>query len=139
MLELLASYVPPDYPPWYTTAYRACESPAEQAMVAALFRTSPDTEVDAQTRIGVYRADFTVGRTVVEVDGHAWHQRSPEQVARDRRRDRYMTARGWRVLRFTGSEVLRDALACAAEVLAVAALDVLLVDDGVDHRTRRQR
>lgn len=34
----------------------------------------------------------------------------------DKSRDRRLTAAGWRVMRFTGSEVYRDAAACVAQV-----------------------
>ncbi|HEY4102546.1 MAG TPA: DUF559 domain-containing protein [Polyangiaceae bacterium] len=74
-----------------------------------------------------YRLDFAVMNAAeglflaVEVDGHQWHEATPLQVQRDKSRDRRLTAAGWRVLRFTGSEVYRDAAACVAEVVAVFA------------------
>jgi very-short-patch-repair endonuclease len=76
-----------------------------------------------------YRCDFGIAshfpddldqmpfQVVVEVDGHDFHERTREQAAHDRRRDRLMTAAGTKVFRFTGSEVYRDAIGCAAEVL----------------------
>lgn len=41
---------------------------------------------------------------------------TPDQVASDRRRDAFMRARGWHVLRFTGRAIRRDPLSCAADV-----------------------
>lgn len=74
----------------------------------------------AQMQLGRYRADFAfvspAGGVVVECDGHDYHERSKEQAKRDRRRDRWMQAQGWNVLRFTGSEIWKDAEACAQEV-----------------------
>ena len=63
----------------------------------------------AQYRIGPYRADFYLPgrRLVLECDGHAWHSR-PEQRARDRARDAYMTERGFLVRRMTGKAIVRD-------------------------------
>lgn len=58
-------------------------------------------------------------RLAVELDGHDFHERTKEQAQRDKARDRWLTSRGWRVLRFTGSEVFRDAKACADEALRV--------------------
>lgn len=55
-------------------------------------------------------------RIVVEADGHDLHDRTKAQVARDKKRDRDMVAEGWRVLRFTGSEINGNARACANEV-----------------------
>lgn len=75
---------------------------------------------------GKYRADFLLvakyeysekrSLIVIECDGHDFHERTKEQAARDRQRDRDMTAAGYKVFRFTGSEIWRDAGGCAAEV-----------------------
>jgi very-short-patch-repair endonuclease len=54
---------------------------------------------------------------VVECDGHDFHERTKEQAARDRSRDRRLQAAGHHVLRFTGSEIYRDPMKCAEEVL----------------------
>lgn len=48
-------------------------------------------------------------RLIVEVDGFSYHS-SPEQYTRDRKRDRVLTLAGWRVLRFTHTEVTSDLL-----------------------------
>ena len=52
----------------------------------------------------------------VECDGHEFHERTKEQAARDRSRDRELTLNGWTVLRFTGSEVHKSAAMCAEQV-----------------------
>ena len=71
-----------------------------------------------QGRIGDYRADFVFDVDlpfssrkiyVVECDGHDFHERTKEQAAHDRQRDRFMTARAIAVLRYTGSEIYNDA------------------------------
>lgn len=53
----------------------------------------------------------------VEVDGHDFHERTKEQAQSDKSRDRLLQSMGWQVLRYTGSEVWRDAASCAFEVL----------------------
>ena len=75
-----------------------------------------------------YRLDFAViggcvstWRIAVECDGHNYHERTKEQAAHDRRRDRHLQRHGWHVMRFTGSEIFRDVRGCVAEVLALAA------------------
>jgi very-short-patch-repair endonuclease len=67
----------------------------------------------------VLRVDFcfAAARLVVEVDGARWH---PDPT-RDRRRDNALAALGWRVLRFTWNEVVRDSAGVVATVRA--ALD----------------
>lgn len=52
----------------------------------------------------------------VECDGHDYHERTKEQAARDRRKDRNLARNGITVIRFTGSEIYRDPIGCAVEV-----------------------
>jgi hypothetical protein len=44
----------------------------------------------------------------VECDGHDYHERTKEQAQRDKARDRALQSIGWRVARFTGSEIWTD-------------------------------
>lgn len=101
----------------------------------AAFLASPErahgyyaTAVFPQVRIGRYRVDFLVifgtgGRNsevqsiVVECDGHDFHERTKEQAAADRSRDRDLQYWDYKVLRFTGSEIHRDPVGCAFEVM----------------------
>lgn len=52
----------------------------------------------------------------VECDGHEFHEKTKEQAQRDKARDRNLAALGIVTLRFTGSEIYRDADRCASEV-----------------------
>lgn len=69
-----------------------------------------------------YVPDFELSRgnelLIVELDGHDFHEKSREQAEHDKRRDRWFAAKGLRVIRFTGSEVWRNARACIDEALA---------------------
>ena len=82
------------------------------------FKIKQQHEIDN----GRYYLDFALlhsdGRKVcVECDGHDYHERTKEQAQRDRERDRYLTLRDWRVLRFTGSEIYHDAEKCVRETI----------------------
>jgi very-short-patch-repair endonuclease len=105
----------------------------EAGRVALLLAEHDDLEragIDAkrflrvQRKIDPYRVDFLIGASlsdaapaiVVECDGHDYHERTKEQAARDRSRDRELQSRGFKVFRFTGSEIYRDAFKCAREV-----------------------
>ncbi|MFC3229373.1 endonuclease domain-containing protein [Marinibaculum pumilum] len=76
-------------------------------------------------QVGSFIADFLFefdymdqrAFVVVECDGHKFHERTKEQARRDRSRDRWMTSKGIKILRFTGSEIYRDADRCANEVV----------------------
>ncbi|WP_119270874.1 endonuclease domain-containing protein [Taklimakanibacter deserti] len=118
-----------------------CESPIEQLFLFALMAfwvseyfqfpkvdEAPGGEsltVKCQHQIDGYRVDFALEsgecpgiKLVVECDGHEFHERTKEQAARDRSRDRRLQSKGYIVLRFTGSELYRDAWKCASEVQA---------------------
>lgn len=77
----------------------------------------------SQVPIGTYTVDFAIhgphAKIAIECDGHDFHEKTKEQAAHDKKRDRYLQRNGWRVLRFTGSEIYRDAHACADEVVEV--------------------
>ena len=81
-----------------------------------------------QMPIGTYRADLLIVDAslplelgeprlmIVECDGHDYHERTKEQARKDKQRDRYFQGRGYKVLRFTGSEIWADPDACASEI-----------------------
>jgi very-short-patch-repair endonuclease len=64
----------------------------------------PRPEVNAD--IAARQRDFAwpASRLIVEVDGYRYHS-SKQARARDARRDRELTARGWRPVRFTFEEI----------------------------------
>lgn len=79
----------------------------------------------ADPEVAFARADFALSvadRVVllVDVDGHDFHERSKEQIQRDRSRDRRLLRCRLPVVRFTGSEVNRSARNCAAEAFQLA-------------------
>ncbi len=103
------------------------DSPIEEAMASALYDRARGRHwyVRREVSIGPYRVDFLVddrnGATlVVECDGHDYHERTKEQAAHDRQRDRYLLAvHGLTTARFTGSEIYRDVEACGDEVVNI--------------------
>lgn len=103
--------------------------------------------VRPQFQIGSYRVDFLIHAydflasgwdddecwfpyhethwrsLVVECDGHDFHERTKEQAARDRKRDRELSLKGYDVFRFTGSEIWRDPIKCAEDVIQWARFE----------------
>lgn len=55
-------------------------------------------------------------KIAIECDGHNFHERTKEQAQRDKSRDRALQTAGYKVLRFTGSEIYRKPMDCAREV-----------------------
>lgn len=55
----------------------------------------------------------------IECDGHDFHERTKEQAARDKSRDRALTALDVRVIRFTGAEIWHRTAECSEEVRSI--------------------
>lgn len=106
------------------------------------WKESPDLDrqhmfISPQVEVAGWRVDFLIhvfadwaredqpgpmgwNRLIVECDGHDFHERTKEQAARDRDRDRQAQLAGIEIFRFTGSELWRDPLGCADQVIAWA-------------------
>lgn len=88
------------------------------------FTVDPDVSgvLTMQRVFDQYRADFFVtapfcsGGFVQECDGHDFHEKTKEQAARDKQRDRWFLSRGFSTMRFTGSDIYHDASRCGDEV-----------------------
>lgn len=133
---------------WPEACAKRCESPIEELFLWSLLATGALEIFDPQGRteghpigrfqfntatflvhqqspVGGYRLDFALctvngSRCVaVELDGHDFHERTKQQAARDRKRDRWFTASGWVVLRFTGSEIYELPHRCVRDLVCV--------------------
>lgn len=56
-------------------------------------------------------------RLCIECDGHDYHDRTKEQAAKDKARDRKIVGLGNRIMRFTGSEIFAGAVKCFNEAV----------------------
>jgi very-short-patch-repair endonuclease len=76
--------------------------------------------VRKQSPVGPYVADFLIhlGKLVIEVDGY--YHTLPAGRLRDAERDTWLNREGFRVVRFTESEVRRDTETVARRVLELA-------------------
>lgn len=81
-------------------------------------------DIKFQHPIEGYRVDIAlIGQDVkvaIECDGHDFHEKTKLQAASDKRRDRAITCAGFKMLRYTGSEIWRNPLECAEEAVALA-------------------
>lgn len=98
------------------------ESPIEEMLLHEIIeRCRPWdytlSDVEPQHQIDKYRADFAYpkNKIVVELDGHDYHK-TKEQRTNDAKRDRKLMEDGWKVLRFTGSEIFKDVCKCHKEI-----------------------
>ena len=129
---------------WLQAARLGMRTHVSERGLDALRRFQPDgyTEsfvlyVHPQCPIGGYVADFVLvlayysagvggevqrAECVVECDGHDFHERTKEQAAHDRKRDREMQMDGWKVFRFTGSEIHANPMRCAWDAFSALVL-----------------
>lgn len=66
-----------------------------------------------QVKVGKYRLDFgiPIDKIGIELDGHAYHS-TKKQREGDAVRQRFLESQGWKIIRFTGTEVYRDPGKC---------------------------
>lgn len=126
LLRRLGRYRPIDYDhARFEQLAQHCESPVERLFWSvAYFPLSKIGVITPQVDESPYRVDFSLAeieeapglRIAIEVDGHDYHK-SKEQRDHDYKRDRYLMARGWQIIRFTGSQVYNDPQACTHETV----------------------
>lgn len=101
----------------------------DEQLVDGVHRQSIWGIISPQVPIGDKRVDFlirhrsglnSVSGVIVECDGHQFHEKTKLQAASDKRRDREFVLDGYRVLRFTGSELWADPIGCAHEAIMLA-------------------
>lgn len=81
--------------------------------------------IQPQVDILEYRVDFLIHgknkKIVVEADGHEYHS-TKEQIAKDNKRQNDLTLAGYTVMRFSGSQLSKNAMAEAGNVWKACAL-----------------
>lgn len=122
-------------------AMARCDSPIEQMLLLPLeevcdrLLNRPDCTIAVvieQCAITVgnknYRVDFrlaldlvdhTCKDFIIECDGHDFHEKTKEQAAADKQRERDFQSIGYTVIRFTGSEIYNNPYKCAEEVYRI--------------------
>ena len=78
-----------------------------------------------ETERGKYIVDFNILHkdssepyinVAIELDGHEFHEKTKQQVAKDKKRDRSLIKSGLTVLRFSGSEIFYSPRSCITEI-----------------------
>jgi very-short-patch-repair endonuclease len=85
-----------------------------------------DLHIYPQHPVGKYRLDFAIPdkRVAIELDGHEYHK-TKFQRTHDAKRDRWLYGQGWRVLRFTGTEIHQDLDRCIGEICELVGVERL--------------
>lgn len=91
-------------------------------------RVGSGISVQPQVKCGKYTVDFLITQEgigpeshlspiVVELDGHQFHDKDKRQRSYEKERDRFLVRAGYRVLHFTGSDVVGNPFKVAHEAL----------------------
>jgi hypothetical protein len=79
----------------------------------------------ASVKFDSYRIDMILdtgfAAVAIECDGHDHHEKTKQQAAYDKSRDRWLLARGLPTVRFTGSEIFHSSERCVSDLLEVVA------------------
>lgn len=122
--------------------YTKCKSPMEELYWLAfnivrfdpsiyedengdLFYLKPQHKIEINRN--VYYADFLVceladekmteTNLIIEIDGHDFHEKTKEQVKRDKERELELKMAGYDILRFSGSQVYQQPCNCAFKTI----------------------
>lgn len=74
---------------------------------------------------GYYKVDFMIlgpdnhPLIAIEINGHNFHEKTKEQVRKDKERERFITKNVTKFLRFSGSEVFKNPSKAVNEVLSL--------------------
>lgn len=80
-----------------------------------------DFSIELMSDDGSYSMSYAI-----ECDGHDFHEKTKEQVAHDKQRERILLNYFSKVIRFSGSEIYNDANKCVQEVLEIIQIDLSL-------------
>lgn len=90
--------------------------------------------IEPQKKIGQYKVDFFISsygigpdlHLIVELDGHDFHDKDKKQRSYEKARDRFFVKSGFKVLHYTGSDVVADPFKVTHECLCMVGLDAVM-------------
>ena len=86
-------------------------------MLAFHCQHARDIPEDEDFENDLYEYKTWSSELIVECDGHDFHERTKEQASADKKRDRILQNCGYKVFRYTGSDINRDPVLAADECL----------------------
>jgi very-short-patch-repair endonuclease len=90
--------------------------PSNHAYLSCQFQMPPSRYIVDLFFWETFSNGFFTKGIVVECDGHDFHEKTKDQVRRDKSRDRWIQAQGYPVMRFSGSEIYRNSETCCREI-----------------------
>jgi hypothetical protein len=95
--------------------------PQAEVVIAPQYQTR-NHRIDLALFINIFANEEI--KIAVECDGHDFHEKTPDQAARDKERNGDLQIVGWRLLRFTGRQIRREPKRCAARVAELAKNEI---------------
>lgn len=98
------------------------QSPIEKAFWEKAKPIIP--ELENEVWIGKYRVDFLIPskKLIIELYGYQYHN-TKKKITKDAERERSLQKSGYRIIRFTGTEIFKDVNKCVKEVLTLANIE----------------
>jgi len=99
--------------------------------------------IEPQKKIGKYRVDFLVTNywidhkkqeqkersVIVECDSQQWHERTEKERRYEKRRDRDLILKGYKIFHYTGKEITKTPFIVAREIIAFTmGVDLEVID-----------
>lgn len=84
-------------------------------------------DIVSQYKVSNYRVDFLISfgrniqeykKVIVECDSQRFHERDEKERQYEKKRDRFLQSKGYKVFRYTGSEICKNALNIAVEIMS---------------------
>ncbi len=114
----------------YQTAFQKEYMPLFGKYKEKIFFIYPQYEIEI-TENRKYRVDFLIeykymenwekndkeDMFIIEMDSYLWHGSTPEQFAKEKKRERNLISAGYKIIRFSGREVYRNPEKCVDEVM----------------------
>ena len=115
---------------FWIAAQAICEAQNNRIDIDCDIQNQCGIYIFPQAPIGKYKVDFLVSQkgigpedilspVIVELDGHDFHDKDKHQRSYEKARDRYLVKKGYRVVHYTGSDVVKDPFKVAHEVLSM--------------------
>ncbi|XKH51352.1 endonuclease domain-containing protein [Chryseomicrobium palamuruense] len=113
----------------FLDSLKQTKSPIEQILCVTLERTVqemdfwlfPQRKIVINEKLFIVDFAITIPGSddiicVIECDGHDFHEKTKDQVIKDKKRDRTFQSEGIPIFRFTGSEIYNSPYTCVREI-----------------------
>jgi len=103
--------------------------------------------IESQKKFNKYRVDFLISyyrirelkqeikKVIIECDSQKFHERTEKERRYEKQRDRYLQLEGYKIFHYTGSEIMKNPLEIAREIIAYVtnmSIEDLCIDSDIE-------